>query len=116
MMGMAMSEAAKVPFHPDPGRVADPALPQLFDQSGGAASGTKQDAVTSAGQMVMKLMMKQQMSGVSLPLHRFESLADTGADDGRRELGWTELAYGDGEPLHLDLSIGADKGQASKFM
>ena len=38
---------------------------KLFDQSGGAASGTKQDAVSSAGQMIMKLMMKQQMSGVS---------------------------------------------------
>lgn len=37
---------------------------QLFDQSGGAASGTKQDAVSSAGGMIMKLMMKQQMGSV----------------------------------------------------
>ncbi|ORY31012.1 hypothetical protein BCR39DRAFT_587665 [Naematelia encephala] len=47
IIGMAMSEAA-----------------QLFDQSGGAASGNKQDAVSSAGQMIMKLMLKNQVSGM----------------------------------------------------
>jgi len=41
----------------------------MFDQSGGAASGNKQDAVNSAGQTVMKLLLKNQVSGVSpLPL------------------------------------------------
>ena len=45
-IGMAMSEASK-----------------LFDQSGGAAGGSKQDAVNSAGQMIMKMMLKSQMSG-----------------------------------------------------
>ncbi|WVR04614.1 hypothetical protein IAU60_001625 [Kwoniella sp. DSM 27419] len=48
MIGMAMSEAAK-----------------LFDQSGGAASGNKQDAVTSAGQTIMKLLLKSQFSGMT---------------------------------------------------
>ncbi|WRT64782.1 uncharacterized protein IL334_001716 [Kwoniella shivajii] len=47
IIGMAMSEAAK-----------------LFDQSGGAAQGNKQDAVTSAGQTIMKLLIKSQMSGM----------------------------------------------------
>jgi hypothetical protein len=47
-MGMAVSEAAK-----------------MFDQSGGAASGGKQDAMNSAGQTVMKLLIKNQVSGVS---------------------------------------------------
>ncbi|WVQ98042.1 hypothetical protein IAU59_005164 [Kwoniella sp. CBS 9459] len=48
IIGMAMSEAAK-----------------LFDQSGGASSGNKQDAVTSAGQVIMKLMLKSQLSGMT---------------------------------------------------
>ncbi|WVF69820.1 hypothetical protein IAT40_004599 [Kwoniella sp. CBS 6097] len=48
MIGMAMSEAAK-----------------LFDQSGGAATGNKQDAVTSAGQVIMKLLLKSQFSGMT---------------------------------------------------
>ncbi|KAM0753178.1 hypothetical protein T439DRAFT_323811 [Meredithblackwellia eburnea MCA 4105] len=47
LIGQAMSEAAK-----------------LFDQSGGAASGSKQDAVNSAGQTVMKLLLKNQVSGM----------------------------------------------------
>lgn len=47
LIGMAMKEAAK-----------------LFDQSGGAASGTKQDAVSGAGATIMKLLMKQQMAGM----------------------------------------------------
>ncbi|GFZ47709.1 hypothetical protein JCM24511_05456 [Saitozyma sp. JCM 24511] len=47
LIGMAMSEAAK-----------------LFDQSGGAASGSKQDAVSGAGATIMKLMMKSQVSGM----------------------------------------------------
>jgi len=47
MIGMAMSQAAK-----------------LFDQSGGSANGSKQDVVTSAGQTMMKLMLKNQMSGM----------------------------------------------------
>ena len=34
---------------------------KLFDQSGGAASGDKQDAVTSAGQTMMKLLLKNQV-------------------------------------------------------
>lgn len=50
IIGMAISEAAK-----------------MFDQSGGAASGNKQDAVNSAGQTVMKLLLKNQVSGVSFP-------------------------------------------------
>ncbi|WWD00571.1 hypothetical protein V866_007506 [Kwoniella sp. B9012] len=48
IIGMAMSEAAK-----------------LFDQSGGAAQGNKQDAVTSAGQTIMKLLIKSQFSGTT---------------------------------------------------
>ncbi|ODN85276.1 hypothetical protein L198_07600 [Cryptococcus wingfieldii CBS 7118] len=47
IIGMAMSEAAK-----------------LFDQSGGNVSGDKQDAVTSASQVIMKLMLKNQVSGM----------------------------------------------------
>ncbi|KAK4695672.1 hypothetical protein P7C70_g8507, partial [Phenoliferia sp. Uapishka_3] len=47
LIGQAMSEAAS-----------------LFDQSGGAASGNKQDAVTSAGQTMMKLLLKNQVSGM----------------------------------------------------
>jgi len=39
MMGMAMSEAGK-----------------LFDSQGGAASGTKQDAMTSAASTVMSMI------------------------------------------------------------
>lgn len=37
----------------------------MFDKSGGAASGNKQDAMNSAAQTVMKLMVKNQVSGVS---------------------------------------------------
>jgi len=48
MIGMAMSEAAK-----------------LFDQSGGAAAGNKQDAVNSAGTTIMKLLLKSQFSGTT---------------------------------------------------
>lgn len=44
LIGMAMAQAA-----------------QLFDSNGGAAAGQKQDAVNSAGKMVMKLMMKQKL-------------------------------------------------------
>lgn len=47
IIGMAMQEAAK-----------------LFNQSGGASSGTQQDAVNSAGQTVMKLILKNQVSGM----------------------------------------------------
>lgn len=47
LIALAMSEASK-----------------LFDQSGGAASGNKQDAVNSAGAMIMKFMLKSQMSGM----------------------------------------------------
>ncbi|OWZ76204.1 beta-flanking protein [Cryptococcus neoformans Bt85] len=47
IMGMAMSEAAK-----------------LFDSSGGNVQGNKQDAITSAGQVIMKLMLKSQVSGM----------------------------------------------------
>lgn len=47
-IAMAMSEASK-----------------LFDQSGGAASGNKQDAVNSAGTMVMKMLLKSQLSGAA---------------------------------------------------
>jgi hypothetical protein len=39
-------------------------LVQLFDQSGGAASGSKQDAVNGAGSTIMKLLLKSQVSGV----------------------------------------------------
>lgn len=46
LIGMALSEASK-----------------LFDKSGGAAGGQKQDAVNSAGLTIMKLIMKSQMSG-----------------------------------------------------
>jgi hypothetical protein len=42
----------------------------MFDKSGGAASGDKQDAMTSAGQTIMKLMLKNQVSGVSQLLKR----------------------------------------------
>jgi len=69
----------------------------LFDQSGGAASGTKQDAVSSAGQMVMKLMMKNQMSGVSGVRFRAWVEADVSVDDGRRELWWSWIADGYGK-------------------
>ncbi|MBW0467788.1 hypothetical protein O181_007503 [Austropuccinia psidii MF-1] len=44
LIGLAMAQAAK-----------------LFDSSGGASGGQKQDAVNSAGKMIMKLMMKQKM-------------------------------------------------------
>ena len=49
MIGAAMAQAA-----------------QLFDQksSAGAATGDKQDAMQSAGQAVMKLMIKNQVSSV----------------------------------------------------
>lgn len=48
LVGQAMAEAAK-----------------LFDQSGGAADGgSKNDAVASAGQMIMKLMMSGGASGM----------------------------------------------------
>ena len=42
----------------------------MFDQSGGAASGNKQDAVNGAAGTIFKLLMKSQMGGsggVSLP-------------------------------------------------
>lgn len=45
LIGLAMAQAAK-----------------LFDKSGGAASGEKQDAVNSAGNMIMKLVMKEKMN------------------------------------------------------
>lgn len=45
LIGLAMAQAAK-----------------LFDKSGGASSGGKQDAVNSAGNMIMKLVMKQKMN------------------------------------------------------
>lgn len=48
IIGMALAEAAK-----------------MFDQSGGAASGNKQDAVNSAGATVMKLLIKSQFSGTT---------------------------------------------------
>ena len=35
----------------------------LFDKSGGAAGGNKQDAVNSAAQMIMKFLLKSQLSG-----------------------------------------------------
>nr|ODN93811.1 hypothetical protein L204_04997 [Cryptococcus depauperatus CBS 7855] len=37
---------------------------KLFDQSGGNVQGNKQDAVTSAGQVVMKMLIKNQVSGM----------------------------------------------------
>lgn len=43
---MAMAEASK-----------------LFDKSGGAASGSKQDAINGAGMMVMKMLVQSKMSG-----------------------------------------------------
>ncbi|KAK9897352.1 hypothetical protein P389DRAFT_169113 [Cystobasidium minutum MCA 4210] len=46
LIGMAMSEASK-----------------LFDQSGGAANGNKQDVVNSAVQTIMKFVLKSQLSG-----------------------------------------------------
>ncbi|KAL1411716.1 hypothetical protein Q8F55_002682 [Vanrija albida] len=46
LLGMAMSEAAK-----------------LFDKSGGAASGNKQDVMNSAGETVMKLLVQNQIQG-----------------------------------------------------
>jgi hypothetical protein len=46
---MAMSEASK-----------------LFDQSGGAASGNKQDAVNGAAMTVMKLVVQSKFSGGSI--------------------------------------------------
>lgn len=48
LISMAMAEAAK-----------------LFDQNGGAGNGgQKQDVVNSAGQAMMKLMIKNQVSGM----------------------------------------------------
>jgi len=47
LIGLAMSEASK-----------------LFDQSGGAANGGKQDVVNSAAQTIMKFVLKSQMSGM----------------------------------------------------
>merc|ERR1711939_1113157 len=46
LISMALSEASK-----------------LFDQSGGAANGNKQDVVNSAGQTIMKFIIKSQLSG-----------------------------------------------------
>ena len=43
---MAMAEASK-----------------LFDKSGGAASGTKQDAINGAAMMVMKMVVQSKFSG-----------------------------------------------------
>jgi len=62
-----MSEAAKVcplsPRHfPLDGITADI---QLFDKSGGAAQGGKQDAINGAAGTIVKLMLKSQMTGVS---------------------------------------------------
>jgi hypothetical protein len=37
---------------------------KLFDQSGGAANGGKQDVVNSAAQTIMKFVLKSQMSGM----------------------------------------------------
>lgn len=48
LIGMALSEAAK-----------------LFDKSGGAKDGDKQDVLNSAGETMMKLMIQNQISGVS---------------------------------------------------
>lgn len=46
LVGMAMAEASK-----------------LFDQSGGASSGNKQDAVNGAAMTVMKLLVQSKFSG-----------------------------------------------------
>ena len=46
LISMAMAEASK-----------------LFDKSGGAASGNKQDAVNGAAMTVMKLMVQSKLSG-----------------------------------------------------
>ncbi|TXT07255.1 hypothetical protein VHUM_03425 [Vanrija humicola] len=53
LLGMAMSEAAK-----------------LFDKSGGAANGNKQDVMNSAGETVMKLLVQNQIQGVSAAARR----------------------------------------------
>lgn len=37
---------------------------KLFDQSGGAASGNKQDAVNGAAMTVMKLLVQSKFSGI----------------------------------------------------
>ncbi|ORY91679.1 hypothetical protein BCR35DRAFT_349463 [Leucosporidium creatinivorum] len=47
LISMAMAEAAK-----------------LFDQQGGASGGNKQDVVNGAGQAMMKLLLKNQVSGL----------------------------------------------------
>lgn len=47
LMSMAMAEASK-----------------LFDQSGGAASGNKQDVVNGAAMTVMKLLVQSKFSNV----------------------------------------------------
>ncbi|KAJ3795898.1 beta-flanking protein [Lentinula aff. detonsa] len=47
LISMAMAEASK-----------------LFDQSGGASSGSKQDAVNGAGMMVMKMLVQSKMSSM----------------------------------------------------
>ena len=47
LIGMAMSEATK-----------------LFESSGGAASGNKQDVVNSAAMTVMKLLVQSKFSGM----------------------------------------------------
>ena len=46
LIGLAMAEASK-----------------LFDQSGGASSGNKQDAVNGAAMTVMKLLVQSKFSG-----------------------------------------------------
>lgn len=46
LISLAMAEASK-----------------LFDKSGGAASGNKQDAVNSAGMTIMKLLVQSKFSG-----------------------------------------------------
>lgn len=46
LLGMAMAEASK-----------------LFDNSGGAATGNKQDVLNSAGETIMKLMVQNQIKG-----------------------------------------------------
>jgi hypothetical protein len=38
---------------------------KLFDKSGGASSGNKQDAINSAGMTVMKLMVQSKLSGMT---------------------------------------------------
>lgn len=48
LISMAMAEASK-----------------LFDQSGGAASGNKQDAVNGAAMTVMKLLVQSKFSGTT---------------------------------------------------